>query len=98
MMDIAGIGKKVKVSPLGLAVLAGVCSTAGAQDASTLPSAPMPSPDVMMKLPGGVVVEHGTPGALPLSLDDAIDRGFKNNLQLKLSRENEVTVHAGVLT
>ncbi|MCU1226096.1 MAG: outer rane efflux protein [Edaphobacter sp.] len=52
----------------------------------------------MIKLPGGVVVEKAGPGALPLSLDDAIERGQKHNLQMELSRQNERLVHGQVLT
>ena len=68
-----------------------------AQDANSLPSAPMPNV-ATIKLPGGVVVERATPGALPLSLDDAIERGMKRNLQIELSRQNERYVHGQLLT
>ncbi|WP_433967592.1 TolC family protein [Tunturiibacter gelidiferens] len=60
-----------------------------------LPSAPMPNP---VKLPGGVMVEQATPGALPLSLDDAIARGEKRNLQMLLVIQNERLVRGQVLT
>ncbi|MCU1318845.1 MAG: outer rane efflux protein [Edaphobacter sp.] len=70
---------------------------AAAQDANALPSAPAPNVPVM-KLPGGVVVEKAGPDALPLSLDDAIERGQKHNLQMELSRQNERLVHGQVLT
>jgi outer membrane protein TolC len=70
---------------------------ATAQDANALPSAPAPNVPVM-KLPGGVVVEKATPGALSLSLDDAIERGQIHNLQMELSRQNERLVHGQVLT
>ena len=39
-----------------------------------------------------------TPGALPLSLDDAIARGEKHNLQMLLIIQNERMVHGEVLT
>src|ERR1700679_883950 len=68
-----------------------------AQEANGLPSAPVPNV-ATLKFPGGVVVEQATPGALPLSLDDAIERGMKRNLQMELSRENERYVHGQVLT
>src|SRR5216683_1552487 len=71
--------------------------SAWAQDANSLPSAPTPNVAVL-KLPGGVVVEQATPGALPLSLDDAIERGLKRNLQMELSLQNERLVHGQVLT
>lgn len=70
--------------------------SAGAQDVSNLPQAPAPNPAVL-KLPGGVVVERATPGALALSLDDAIERGLKRNLQMELSQQNERAVHGQVL-
>src|ERR1700722_7344182 len=75
-----------------------LCGPMGlAQDAAGLPQAPVPNL-VATKLPGGVVVERATPGALPLSLDEAIDRGLKKNLQILLSQQNERYVHGQVLT
>ena len=69
---------------------------AGAQTQSAdLPSAPMPN---VVKLPGGVVVEQGMPNAMPLSLDDAIARGEKHNLQMLLVIQNERIVRGQVLT
>jgi outer membrane protein TolC len=62
-----------------------------------LPPAPTPQPSAV-KLSGGVVVERATPGALPLSIDEAIDRGLKQNLQIKLSIANQKLVHGEVLT
>ncbi len=63
--------------------------------ASDLPQAPVPNEQ---KLPGGITVERSTPGALPLSLDDAIDRGLKRNLQMLLIQQNERIVHGELLT
>jgi outer membrane protein TolC len=60
-----------------------------------LPPAPLPN---VVQLPGGVVVQRATPGALPLSLDDAIARGEKQNLQMKLVIQNERLVHGELLT
>src|SRR5882757_51003 len=68
-----------------------------AQDANSLPPGPTPQAAVL-KLPGGVVVETATPGTLPLSLDDAIERGLNRNLQMELSLQNERLVHGQVLT
>ncbi len=68
---------------------------AQAQSGADLPPAPVPN---VVKLPGGVVVEQGTPGALPLSLDDAIARGEKRNLQMLLTIQNERLVHGQLLT
>jgi outer membrane protein TolC len=70
--------------------------SASAQDKDVLPQAPTPNPEVL-KAPGGMVVERGVPGALPLSLDDAIARGLKKNLQIELNEQNERTVHGEVL-
>jgi len=63
------------VCPLAL-ILLGPLAAAQTQTAE-LPQAPVPNP---VKLPGGVVVDRAIPGALPLSLDDAIDRGERRNL------------------
>ena len=45
---------------------------------------------------GGVTVEQATPGALPLSLDEAIDRGLKHNLQLLLANQSERSVRGEI--
>jgi outer membrane protein TolC len=66
-----------------------------APQAPDLPQAPVPN---NLKLPGGMVVEQAVPGALPLSLDDAIDRGEKHNLQMLLVIQNERMVHGELLT
>ena len=42
-------------------------------------------------------VEQATPGALPLSLDDAIGRGLKHNLQVLLATQSEQSVRGQVL-
>jgi outer membrane protein TolC len=65
-----------------------------AQNAN-LPQAPVPNG---LKLPAGVLVQRATPGALPLSLDDAIARGEKYNLQMLLVIQNERLVHGELLT
>ena len=78
-------------------LLGGLLTGARAQDAADLPPAPAPNISIP-RLPGGVVVERATPGALPLSLDEAIDRGQKRNLQMQLSIQNERMVHGQVLT
>src|SRR5271170_1887996 len=81
------------VWPLALLLCGGsiVAQTPGAE----LPQAPVPN---VPKLPGGVTVERATPEALPLSLDDAIVRGEKQNLQMLLTIQNERMVHGQVLT
>src|SRR5271170_8070093 len=99
MKELTGIFIRTKawqwpvVWPLAL-VLCG--PMAGAQtQTSELPQAPVPN---AIKLPGGVEVERATPGALPLSLDDAIARGEKHNLQMLLTIQNERMVRGQVLT
>jgi outer membrane protein TolC len=71
-------------------------AAAGAQtQVADLPQAPVPNG---LKLPGNVGVERAVPGAMPLSLDEAIDRGEKRNLQMLLAIQNERMVHGELLT
>jgi outer membrane protein TolC len=85
--------RRVAVWPLALVLS---CPGAIAQGPSKeLPQAPVPN---MPQWSSGVTVERATPGALPLSLDDAIDRGEKRNLQMLLSIQNEHMVHGELLT
>jgi len=98
MKVLTGIYPRAKVWracvwPLVFA-LCGLVAGAQTQNAD-LPQAPVPNG---LKLPGGVTVEQATPGALPLSLDDAIARGEKYNLQMLLVIQNERMVHGQVLT
>ncbi len=86
------------VWPLALVLCAPMASaqTQSAQvQSADLPAAPVPS---LVQLPGGVRVDQATPGALPLSLDDAIARGEKRNLQMLLVIQNERMVRGQVLT
>ncbi|MGF7178813.1 TolC family protein [Tunturiibacter psychrotolerans] len=83
----------MKAWPLAL-ILCGPLVDAQTQSAD-LPPAPTPN---IVKFPGGVLVEQGTPGAMPLSLDDAIARGEKRNLQMLLAVQNERMVRGEVLT
>lgn len=84
-------------------LLLALCGSLGvvgahAQDSTKdLPSAPTPH-TLSTKFPGGVTIEQATPSALPLSLDDAIDRGVQHNLQMELARQNQRIVHGQVLT
>jgi outer membrane protein TolC len=75
-------------------VLCGPLAIAQTQPAE-LPAAPVPN---VVKLPAGVVVEQASPNAMPLSLDDAIDRGERHNLQMLLVIQNERMVHGELLT
>jgi outer membrane protein TolC len=90
------IGSLTRATTLPLAMLL-CCGLAVAQDAAGLPQAPVPNLP-MIKLPGGVVVEKATPGAMPLSLDEAIERGLKRNLQMELVIQNERLVRGELLT
>ncbi len=45
----------------------------------------------------GVPVEAATPDALPLGLDDAINRGLKHNLQVLLANQTEQSVRGQIL-
>lgn len=76
-------------------ICCGLAAFAGAQEKNDLPQAPVPN---IPTFPGGVAVDRPVPGALPLSLDDAIARGEKRNLQMLLVIQNERMVHGQVLT
>jgi len=81
-----------------LAVCGGLSVFAYAQNATeALPSAPTPH-TLTAKFPAGVVVQQAAPSALPLGLDDAIERGVQHNLQMELARQNQRIVHGQVLT
>ena len=72
---------------LGVFLIAG---HAVAQPGNELPPAPVPSSGATQSaLANGIVVEHATPGALSLSIDDAIATGLKHNLEIELGLENE---------
>src|ERR1700692_1522848 len=95
---------KIKVWPVGLALILaagamaraqGVAGSGGAgKDGADLPPEPAPTPAVL-QLP--YTPDVATPSALPLSLDDAIARGMNRNLNVQLSRQNELTVHGQIL-
>ena len=85
----------VSFAVFALCGLVAGAQTQNAEQNANLPQAPVPNG---LKLPAGVQVQRATPGALPLSLDDAIARGEKNNLQMLLVIQNERLVHGEVLT
>ena len=94
---LRNFSKKVKMLPL-LALCCGLSGIVRAQSRTEdLPSAPAPNVPTL-KFPGGVTIDRATPDALPLSLDEAIDRGMQHNLQLELARQNQRMVHGEVLT
>jgi outer membrane protein TolC len=61
-----------------------------------LPAAPEPQTPAT-RLEGGVVMQRATPGALPLSIDDAIAQGLQHNLGIVLDLQNQRSVHGQVL-
>ncbi len=97
MMDgLNGFLTGKRLCALGLAcLLAAGAVGARAGSASGLPSAPTPSATLMQ---GPYQVQQATPGPLSLGLDDAIARGVAENLQIKLARANELTVHGSILS
>jgi outer membrane protein TolC len=86
--------------------LAAVCCAAAsiAVSAQELPSAPVPNPAVLLQPAAtrsdsnGLPIQSATAGAMPLSLDEAIQRGMNYNLQQILSQQNERAVHGEILT
>jgi outer membrane protein TolC len=92
-----------------LVTLAIAFGQARAQEIAELPMAPRPQVGAIQSAPapsqihaiqfrGGVTVEAATPGALPLSLDDAISRGLKFNLQVLLANQAERSVRGQIST
>ena len=77
----ASAGRMAAVAELA-AVSAGTAAEAG-----ELPQAPirLPQTPLYTQLAGGVMVERATPGALPLSIDEAIERGLQHNLRISCS-------------
>jgi outer membrane protein TolC len=91
--------RKLQIGCLAVLLSLGVSSPAQTspapapqQSSQDLPQAPTPN------LPGGVTIERATPGALPLSLDDAIERGLKHNFDIQVTQQNERRVHGLGLT
>ncbi len=63
---------------------------AAAQGGSDLPSAPAPAISMSeSRLPGGMMVMRATPGAMPLSIDQAIALGLEHNVEITLGLQNE---------
>lgn len=95
MMDgLNGFLIRKRLCALGLACLLAASVAGRAQDPGGLPSAPTPSATLMQ---GPYRVQQASPGPLSLGLDDAITRGVAENLQIKLARANELTVHGSIL-
>jgi outer membrane protein TolC len=51
-----------------------------------------------VRFAGDITAEPATPGALPLSLDDAIDRGTTHNLQVLLASQTQRAVNGEILS
>lgn len=51
-----------------------------------------------VRFAGNVTIQPAAPGALSLSLDDAIDRGLKQNLQVQLANQTERSVSGQIST
>src|SRR5215471_1619554 len=88
---------KVKLLTVVACLSLGAAAHAQQSKPDELPQAPTPNPSVMT-LAGDVKVERATPQALPLSIDEAIDRGLTHNLGILLQVQNQRSVHGQVLT
>lgn len=97
------------ISIVTLAMSCGLVPGGRAQEIAELPTAPTPQVSSTTSIPvqssleamrfrGGVTVESATPGALPLSLDEAIGRGLKFNLQVLLASQTERSVRGQIST
>jgi outer membrane protein TolC len=102
-------GRNLRHAGVFLAMLATAFAQTRAQQIAELPMAPVPQAGTAQSAPapgpigaihfrGGVTVEPATPGALPLSLDDAISRGLKFNLQVLLANQTERSVRGQIST
>jgi outer membrane protein TolC len=87
----------VKLVPAVAVCLALSGAAVAQQKPEDLPQAPTPNPAVI-QLAGGVTVERATPGAMPLSIDEAVERGLKHNLGILLQIQNQRSIHGQVLT
>ena len=70
--------------------------------AASIPAAQLPSaPSATVRplqLTGGVQVLREQPGAISLTLDDAIAAGLKGNTQIALNKQQELFVHGQILS
>lgn len=91
-----------------LAVILCVATSLLAQNSQDLPAAPTPNPAVLSGVlakaaatrsgPDGLPVQVAVSEALPLGIDEAIQRGMEYNLQQILAQQNEVAIHGEILT
>ena len=78
------------------AALAGISASG---QVIALPPAPEPNPATLLTtLAGGVRVERATAGPLPMSLDEAIARGVRSNVQVLRAQQGEAQVRGEVLS
>ncbi|MFZ0802775.1 MAG: TolC family protein [Terriglobales bacterium] len=66
-------------------LFAGVAISVAQTGSTSIPNAPMPSPPAAPSPFAGSVASKPVPGVLPLSLQEAMDRGLKQNLGVLLS-------------
>jgi outer membrane protein TolC len=89
-------------SVAGLASVAFACAGATAQaPADRNPANLPPAPSAVVRpliLTGGVAIAREQPGAVRLTLDDAIATGLKQNTQIVLNQEQSKFVHGELLT
>lgn len=90
--------------PLAAIALAIVPAVVRAQTSPALPAAPSavraetrPQSQPAADRFGTVTIQRESPGALPLSLSEAVDRGVRLNLQMQLATETERTVRGQIL-
>lgn len=75
-----------------------------AQSPQELPQSPTPNPAVLAQVvatrpgPDGMPVQVATTDKMPISIDEAVQRGMQYNLQQILYRQNERAVHGEILT
>jgi outer membrane protein TolC len=88
----AGVSRGLMVS-----VVLAAGAVARAQEAAPLPSAPSAVVRPLV-LTGGVVVQREQPGAVRLTLDDAIAIALKQNLEIAIRGEQTKYIHGQLLT
>ena len=89
----------------GLAAAAALCAAAAAQGPPGGGSVATPASPIQIPQPaidtstyqGSLSQEKATPGVLPLSLNDAIQRGLRNNLGLLLTTQNTLSARGARL-
>jgi outer membrane protein TolC len=88
---------KRSLAAVVLCYAASVTVRAVAEDAGTQTSLP-PAPTAQLTLPAGVVVRRSVPAPLSLTLDQAVDLGLQQNLQVELDNQTHRQLHGLTLT